>query len=76
MTPVERIRRQFQDAIEDLEKRSPLDLKKQSALEHLRSNLTALSLKELGQLLKSPAARCVADVPATMLLGDGAARRT
>jgi hypothetical protein len=60
VTTVERIRQQFQDALGDLELRV--------LLEQLEQDLPSLSLKELGQFLKSPAARSVASVPASVLL--------
>lgn len=60
MTTVERIRRQFQDALGGLELRV--------LLEQLEGDLSSLSLKELGQFLQSPAARSVASVPASVLL--------
>ncbi|WP_100793519.1 hypothetical protein [Nannocystis exedens] len=62
MTTVERIRRQFQEALEGLEMRL--------LLERLEQNLSSLSLKEFGELLKSPVARTVGDVPASVLLNQ------
>ncbi|WAS91360.1 hypothetical protein [Nannocystis punicea] len=64
MTPAERIRRQFQDALVELETRV--------VLEQLKEQLPSLSLRELGELLKSPMARSVASVPAWELLGSPA----
>jgi hypothetical protein len=61
VTTVERIQRQFQGALEELEMRV--------LLERLEQDLTSLSLKELGEFLKSPMARAVANVPAAVLLG-------
>ena len=68
VTPVERIRQQFQDALADIEPGA--------VLERLKQKLPSLSLRELGELLQSPMARAVANVPARELLGSPAKPRT
>lgn len=67
VTPVERIRQQFQDALADIETGA--------VLERLKQKLPSLSLRELGELLQSPMARAVASVPARELLGSPAKPR-
>ncbi|MDC0716600.1 hypothetical protein [Nannocystis bainbridge] len=64
MTPIERIRQQFQDALENLEAHA--------VLERLKQDLPSLSLRELGEILKSPMARSVGSLPARELLAAAA----
>lgn len=62
VTTVEQVRQQFHDALAELEAHV--------VLEHLKQELPSLSLRELGELLKSPMARSVASLPVSELFGS------